>query len=103
MNINSMFKKLALLILFSPVLFLNAQTSKSYKFIGVGDMMLGTNYPSEKYLPPKSFKLLKNVEDILKSADVTFGNLEGSILDSGGDVKNVLTLPFVMPSVSLNI
>ena len=82
-----MLKKTVLIILLLSFVFVNAQNSKTYKFIGVGDMMLGTNYPSEKYLPPKSFKLLQNVEDILKSADVTFGNLEGSVLNSGGDVK----------------
>jgi poly-gamma-glutamate capsule biosynthesis protein CapA/YwtB (metallophosphatase superfamily) len=57
--------------------------------IGVGDMMLGTNFPDEKYLPPDSGKyLLEDVTDILRSADLTFGNLEGVILDSGGDPKN---------------
>ena len=59
----------------------------TYKFIGVGDMMLGTNYPSDTYIPPKGTKLLKDVEEILKSADVTFGNLEGTVLNSGGNVK----------------
>jgi len=64
-----------------------AQNHDTYKFIGVGDMMLGTNYPSDTYLPPKGTNLLKGVEDILKSADVTFGNLEGTVLNSGGNVK----------------
>lgn len=56
--------------------------------IGVGDMMLGTNYPSEAYLPPNDGKdILKPVEGILKDADVTFGNLEGCLLTEGGNVK----------------
>lgn len=56
--------------------------------LGVGDMMLGTNYPSENYLPPNGGKdLLSDVKDILWNADVTFGNLEGTILDKGGNVK----------------
>ncbi|MBR9921388.1 MAG: CapA family protein [Bacteroidetes bacterium] len=56
--------------------------------VGVGDMMLGTNYPSTSYLPANGGKdLLADVEDILKSADITFGNLEGTILDSGGTPK----------------
>jgi len=50
-------------------------------------MMLGTNYPSELYLPPKGINLFENVDSILKSADVTFGNLEGTVLNSGGTVK----------------
>jgi hypothetical protein len=57
--------------------------------IGVGDMMLGTNYPSTQYLPPNDGKdILSPVKDILLNADVTFGNLEGSVLDSGGYPKN---------------
>lgn len=57
--------------------------------IGVGDIMMGTNYPSEDYLPPNNGKfLLAEVKDILSDADVTFGNLEGVILNEGGDPKN---------------
>ncbi len=56
--------------------------------IGVGDMMLGSNYPSEAYLPPNKGKdLLKEVNEILKNATVTFGNLEGTVLNSGGAIK----------------
>jgi len=56
--------------------------------IGVGDIMLGTNYPDNSYLPGDSGKhLLFYVSDILKSADLTFGNLEGVILNDGGTPK----------------
>lgn len=56
--------------------------------IGVGDIMMGTNYPDEGYLPPnKGSDLLRDVKPILQNADVTFGNLEGVILDDGGDAK----------------
>lgn len=56
--------------------------------IGVGDIMMGTNYPDNKYLPPNEGKyLLQDVNHILSDADVTFGNLEGVILDEGGDAK----------------
>ncbi len=56
--------------------------------IGVGDMMLGTNYPSASYLPANGGKdLLKDVQSILLNADVTFGNLEGTLLDNGGTPK----------------
>ena len=57
--------------------------------IGVGDMMIGTNYPDEKYLPPDSGKfVLSYTVDILSSSDLTFGNLEGVILNEGGSPKN---------------
>ncbi len=60
----------------------------TYTVIGVGDMMLGTNYPSASYLPPNDGKdLLADVRDYLKNADVTFGNLEGTMFDKGGTPK----------------
>jgi len=58
---------------------------ETVSIIGVGDIMLGSNYPSEKYLPGKN--ILTNVEDIIKNADITFGNLEGTVLNSGGTPK----------------
>jgi len=79
--------KIILLIFFGIPLFITGQSNDTIKFIGVGDMMLGTNYPSELYLPPKGINLFENVDSILKSADVTFGNLEGTVLNSGGTVK----------------
>ena len=60
----------------------------TFSIIGVGDMMLGTNYPSASYLPPNGGRdILAEVSEILRSADLTFGNLEGTILDSGGIPK----------------
>ena len=56
--------------------------------IGVGDIMMGTNYPDPSYLPPSSGeRLLEQVDTILQNADVTFGNLEGVVLNEGGDAK----------------
>ena len=50
----------------------------------VGDIMLGTSYPDKRTLPPDSAKgSFKSALDDLRSADVTFGNLEGSLLDTG--------------------
>lgn len=49
--------------------------------------MLGTNYPSERYLPPGNANMMAEVLPLLQEADVTFGNLEGTILDSGGKAK----------------
>jgi hypothetical protein len=56
--------------------------------IGVGDMMLGTNFPSASYLPPNDGKdLLTPVKDILTNADITFGNMEGAIMTGPGTAK----------------
>lgn len=55
--------------------------------IGVGDIMMGTNYPEDR-LPPDDGKfLLQDVAPILRDADLTFGNLEGTLLDEGGTPK----------------
>jgi poly-gamma-glutamate capsule biosynthesis protein CapA/YwtB (metallophosphatase superfamily) len=55
--------------------------------IGVGDIMMGTNYPEDKLPPDNGSHLMVDVEKVLRDADVTFGNLEGTLLDSGGTPK----------------
>jgi hypothetical protein len=61
--------------------------SDTLSIIGVGDIMMGTNYPEDKLPPDSGAQLMKDVESILSDADVTFGNLEGVLLDSGGIPK----------------
>lgn len=59
------------------------------RVIGVGDIMLGTNYPKASYLPPSEGKgLLDDAIDLFKTGDIVFGNLEGVILDGEGEPKN---------------
>ena len=59
-----------------------------YSMIGVGDIMMGSNYPTTHALPPDDGEnLFEDVKDILQSADITFGNLEGPLLNSGGIPK----------------
>jgi poly-gamma-glutamate capsule biosynthesis protein CapA/YwtB (metallophosphatase superfamily) len=86
-----------LIILLSCCSFLShAQVSNSgpvsikpdtLSIIGVGDIMMGTNYPENKLPPQDGAFLLKEVEPVLKNADVTFGNLEGTLLNEGGTPK----------------
>ncbi|NVM67457.1 hypothetical protein FHW88_005784 [Mucilaginibacter sp. SG538B] len=60
------------------------QPDSSISIAAVGDMMLGTSYPNNYTLPPDSAKNSFNViANELRNADVTFGNLEGSLLDGG--------------------
>lgn len=55
----------------------------------VGDMMLGTNYPDDSYLPADEGKQqLAQIDSLLKGGDILFGNLEGVILNEGGEHKN---------------
>jgi hypothetical protein len=54
----------------------------------VGDIMLGTSYPNKYTLPPDSAKSSFNaVLNELRSADLTFGNLEGTLLDKGSPAR----------------
>jgi hypothetical protein len=56
---------------------------------GVGDIMLGSSFPSPSFLPPHDnpFLLLISVADTLIASDITFGNLEGSFLNNGEAAK----------------
>ena len=62
-----------------------AVTPTSYRIIGVGDMMIGSDYPAE-YLDPRVIDggdpaaiLGQEMTALFKSADVTFGNFEGTM------------------------
>lgn len=79
-----------LLILFlylgSPSLALSGESTIT--ITGVGDLMLGTHYPTTEYLPQDDgVTLFDGVKDLLRSSDITFGNLEGSLLDEGVCIK----------------
>ena len=57
--------------------------SMRIRIAAVGDMMLGTDYP-ENHLPDDDgLSFLALVTPILADADITFGNLEGVLLDGG--------------------
>ncbi len=72
-----------------PFLYDDDTPTDTLTVIGVGDIMLGTNYPSPSFLPPNDGKnLLDPVADILRNADVTFGNLEGVLLTGQGTPKS---------------
>ena len=80
-----------------------AQKIDTVTIIGVGDLMLGSSFPSEEELPPHDGRLLlKQVTPILKSGDITFGNLEGVLLDKGNSAKSCnnpsLCFSFRMPT-----
>lgn len=53
----------------------------------VGDIMLGTNFPFDRLAPDDGANLLNAMIPFLKAADITFGNLEGVLLDGGEAAK----------------
>ena len=81
----------------------NKKDEKSeFTIIGVGDIMLGSNYPFEYLLPENDTNILENMQNILKNADITAGNLEGTLFDTGGTPKSCnnpnVCYAFRMPS-----
>jgi len=76
--------KILCLLLFPVYLFAN-----SVSMIFVGDIMMGSDYP-EKNLPPHEGKqLFTNVGSVVTDADLTLGNLEGTLLEGGICAKEV--------------
>lgn len=66
-------------------------TTKTIKdtisIVAVGDMMLGSAFPSKKNLPPDdAVHSFKEVDTFLKG-DIVFGNLEGTFLNNGYSSK----------------
>lgn len=61
--------------------------------IAVGDMMLGSAFPSKSNLPPNDgINSFENVAQFLKG-DIVFGNLEGCFLNSGNSSKCIGSNP----------
>lgn len=59
------------------------RSHKRITIAAVGDMMLGTDYP-ENHLPDDDgVSFLADVTPALEAADITFGNLEGVLVDGG--------------------
>ena len=57
--------------------------------VAVGDIMMGSTYP-DKRLPPEDGKyIFSKVDSILRSADLTIGNLEGPLLIGGTCTKTI--------------
>lgn len=64
------------------------QDTSPITIAAVGDIMMGTTIPDESRLPPSDgADMLKEVTPILASADITFGNLEGPLSDTGNSAK----------------
>ena len=53
----------------------------------VGDIMLGTDFPDDRLAPDDGALLLNAITPSLNRADITFGNLEGVLLQDGEAAK----------------
>lgn len=81
--------KKTIFFLFSLILSTLLYANDTIRIVAVGDMMLGTHYPTSEYLPVDSdcSPLLQNVKSIFDKGDIVFGNLEGVLVDNHIDVK----------------
>jgi poly-gamma-glutamate capsule biosynthesis protein CapA/YwtB (metallophosphatase superfamily) len=67
--------------------------AKGITVAAVGDIMMGTDYPGNVLPDDDGVGFLAAVAPILAAADVTFGNLEGVLMDGGDAVKRCKPAP----------
>ncbi|MDH4049227.1 MAG: CapA family protein [Gammaproteobacteria bacterium] len=70
-----------------PVLVRPGAPKTTISIAAVGDLMIGTDYPKNHLPDDDGVGFLKAVTPWLSSADITFGNLEGVLLDGGEPAK----------------
>ena len=76
-------------IFLSILLSLSGVSADSLSIIAVGDIMMGSDYP-ENCLPPNQGKeLFRDAASIIKTADISLGNLEGTLLLDGICTKKI--------------
>jgi hypothetical protein len=63
--------------------------SDSLTVIAVGDIMMGTTYPDYDLPPNNGEDAFTQVRSVLERADLTVGNLEGTLLTGGISTKKV--------------
>jgi poly-gamma-glutamate capsule biosynthesis protein CapA/YwtB (metallophosphatase superfamily) len=62
--------------------------NKEITLTAVGDIMMGTSFPSKSYLPAKNVNPFGKVLSELQDTDILFGNHEGAISDTGKNAKH---------------
>lgn len=81
------FLTVASVLIFSALSTRAQDTTFRIKLTAVGDIMMGTNFPSNAYLPPAKSRLLDSMKPYFQNQDIVFGNLEGTLLNEGGNLK----------------
>lgn len=64
-----------------------ARAADTLAVAAVGDIMMGTTWPEEILPPLDGEGIFDNVAEVLRGADIVFGNLEGPLFDGGEGVK----------------
>ena len=83
-------KKIIFILIAIISLNLNAQNQEKSTFtlMAVGDIMMGTSFPSKNYLPSKNENPFAKVNSVFAKADILFGNHEGTLTDTGKNAKH---------------
>jgi hypothetical protein len=68
--------------------FCDPHAAKPLTVATVGDIMLGSDYPTAELPPVDGRALFDEVRDLFQLADVSFANLEGTLCDGGLCTKN---------------
>ncbi len=85
--------RITLSVLFFPLLFqpttaqIDSSASNIITVAAVGDIMMGSCYPTPLLPPEDGRRLFDDCREILKKADLAFGNLEGPLCDAGRPAK----------------
>lgn len=80
--------KTILLVLSLFVASLSFAQQKEITLTAVGDIMMGTSFPSKNYLPAKGVDPFAAVLPELLDTDILFGNHEGTLTDTGKNAKH---------------
>ena len=94
-------KRIALLFLIGSYTIATYSVSKDTLTVAmVGDIMMGTTFPTIQLPPHDGAELFKDAAPILQRADLAVGNLEGAICDGGQSTKGTgpNTYAFRMPT-----
>ncbi|MEE9350471.1 MAG: CapA family protein [Flavobacteriaceae bacterium] len=81
-------KRLLTTLVLLSIFILNAQEKNSVTLMAVGDIMMGTTFPKKSYMPAEGVDPFEKVKDTLAKADILFGNLEGTLTDTGKNAKH---------------
>ncbi len=81
-------KRIALLFLIGSYTIATYSVSNDTLTVAmVGDIMMGTTFPTTQLPPHNGAELFKDATPILKRADIAVGNLEGTLCDGGTSTK----------------
>lgn len=74
--------------------FLSAAAADTLTVALTGDIMMGTTYPTTQLPPSEGRLLFQDVKNVLSTADVAAGNLEGALCDGGTSTKQLSSKSF---------